>query len=475
MGVYRSRYSNIEVTTKLTQLADTICLGCACACDDIDLSVRDNRVVDAPRACELGREWLTAEPPAADVAATIDHRPITLDEAIEAAAQILAAARAPLVYGLRDTTCDAQRRAVAIADWAGGTIDVAGAAAEGPTGVAFHGVGDVTCTLGEVRHRADLVIFWGADPHVTHPRHAERFSLDAPGMFLPGGRADRTCVVVDSHRTATAADADIFLPIRADAHFEALWTLRAILQGIELDAAAIKTETGIPLTAWHDLAERMRRARFGVLMHGGGLTASRGGSLNVEAALALTRDMNAFTRFVCLPLRSGRNSAGAENVLLWSAGYPFGVDFAAGYPRYHAHEYTADSRLARCEVDAALIVADGPLDELSPAAHQQLVALPTIWVGPVGVAPQPLKSAQLALSDVKSRTSPAHVAIQTAKPGIGCGGTIYRTDGVPLSLRPAAESSLPSDAEVLARIELRLKQLRGYGRVPPRPDKPRRV
>ena len=98
-------------------------------------------------------------------------------------------------------------------------------------------VGRVSATLGEVKNRADVVVFWGVDPVVTHPRHAERYSVDPPGRFVPEGRAGRTVIVADSRRTATAARADIFLPVDPDRAFETLWALRALVRGVDLDPA----------------------------------------------------------------------------------------------------------------------------------------------------------------------------------------------------------------------------------------------
>ena len=37
--------------------SDVTCLGCGCACDDIRITVRDSRIVEAARACELGASW----------------------------------------------------------------------------------------------------------------------------------------------------------------------------------------------------------------------------------------------------------------------------------------------------------------------------------------------------------------------------------------------------------------------------------
>jgi formylmethanofuran dehydrogenase subunit B len=56
-------------------------------------------------------------------AALIDGREATLDEAIEAAAMFLHQADMPLVYGMSNTTCEAQKECAALADQLGGLLD----------------------------------------------------------------------------------------------------------------------------------------------------------------------------------------------------------------------------------------------------------------------------------------------------------------------------------------------------------------
>ena len=70
--------------------------------------------------------------------------------------------------------------------------------------MAVQAVGESTATLGEIKNRSDLVVYWGSDPLVSHPRHLERF-VDAPGMFVPAGRRDRHLVVVDVTETEHSA------------------------------------------------------------------------------------------------------------------------------------------------------------------------------------------------------------------------------------------------------------------------------
>jgi formylmethanofuran dehydrogenase subunit B len=48
---------------------------------------------------------------------------LVLDDAVEAAAEFLYQANMPLVYGLSNITCEAQREAVALAELVGGVVD----------------------------------------------------------------------------------------------------------------------------------------------------------------------------------------------------------------------------------------------------------------------------------------------------------------------------------------------------------------
>jgi len=434
--------------SSLKIVRDATCTFCGCVCDDIDLTVKGQQIVEAKQACELGTPWFLNQRIDARPSCLIAGQPASVADGIERAAQILAGAKYPLIYGLSDTTCEAQRVAVAIGDWIGGIVDTPTSVCHGPTGVAFQGVGEVTCSLGEIANRGDLIIFWGSNPAESHPRHFSKYSLLPQGMFLPNGRADRTCVVVDVQKTASVDAADLFLQIKPGRDFEALWILRALAQGLELDAAETESETGVPLSAWQDLMTRMKAARFGVLLFGMGLTMTSGKHINTEAVLALVRDMNAYTRFVAKPMRGGGNVTGADNVVTWQTGYPFGVNLSRGYPRFNPGEYTTAETLARGEVDAAMIVASDPMTVLDPAACEQLAAIPLISLH----------------SQQSPTTRAATVAFTTATYGINTPGTVYRMDDVPIPLRPAFDSPHPSDLEILSGIERRVKQLKAAAR-----------
>ncbi len=420
------------------------CTFCGCVCDDQTLTVDDDekRIVKVQNTCALGRAWFTEHYHEDRPAATIEGKEASLEEAVEEAARILARARYPITYGLSDTTCEAQREAVAISDLIGGSIDTTTSVCHGPSGIAFQGVGESTMTLGEVKNRADLLVFWGGNPAESHPRLFGRYAVMPKGMYVPNGRKDRHVVLVDVRKTKSAPVADQFIQVKPGKDFELLWALRAAVKG-RPPGPDIAQITGVPAETITDLAERMKACRYGVLFFGMGLTMTRGRHFNSGAILALATDLNKYTHFVAKPVRGHGNVTGADNVVSWQTGFPFGVNFSRGYPRFGPGEFTTVDLLSRRDADAAMIIASDPASNFPKAAVERLKEIPVIVLDPK-----------------ETETSRiARVAFHTATYGINVPGTVYRMDDVPITLRPAFDSPLPSDKEVLERIHRRLRDI----------------
>jgi formylmethanofuran dehydrogenase subunit B len=427
---------------ELKVVKDAACTFCGCVCDDMELTVENNHITKAKNACVLGKAWFLNHHIEDRPEATIEGQPATYEDAIERAAQILANAQYPVLYGLSDTTCEAQRVAVAIADWIGSNVDTTTSVCHGPSGMAFQDVGEVTCTLGEIKNRADFVVYWGGNPAESHPRHFTRYSLMPKGQFLPNGRKDRTAVLIDVRKTKSAKAVDTFLQIKPRSDFELAWTMRALAKGVEVDPF-VEEKIGVPLETLADVVEKMKAAKFGVIMFGMGLTMTRGKHLNTEAVLSLTRDLNKYTRWAAKPMRGHGNVTGADNVVTWQTGYPFGVNLSRGYPRFNPGEFTTSDLLARKEADAALIIASDPMSNFNQAARDHLASIQSVVFDP-------------KLSDT---AKVATVAFTTATYGINTPGTVYRMDDVPIYLRPAFESKYRADIDILKPLEQRIREI----------------
>lgn len=413
---------------------DVACTICGCVCDDLRVSVADGRVTCAEGACFLAEPWFLEQGSRHPPPATIRGAPANYNIAIAAAARILRESSSPLIYGLSRSSTDGQRAAVALADRLGATIDTTASLCHAPSIMALQRAGESTCSLGEIRNRADLVIYWGSNPVESHPRHLERYSLLPPGEFVPRGRADRTLVVADVRPTSTTELADLVLPIEPGRDFEALWTLRALVGGTPIDSTVC---TGAPLAMLAELAQRMRDCRCGVIFFGLGLTRQTLGHANVEALLRLVTDLNRYTRFHARRMRVPGDVTGADSVLCWQTGYPFSVNLARGWPRYNPGEFSANDLLKRGEADACLLVGSEGVAAFSETAQRNLRRIPTIV---------------LDYPTFDSLIEPT-VRFTTAVYGIHRPGTAYRMDEIPIPLRTVLESDYWSDAEVLARIE----------------------
>jgi formylmethanofuran dehydrogenase subunit B len=409
------------------------CTVCGCVCDDLRVAVEQGRVATAEGACRLAEPWLLAQNTRRPPAAQIGGESASPEAAVARAADILRAADGPLIYGLSRSSTDGQRAAVSLAERLGATIDTTASLCHATSMMAIQEVGESTCTLGEIKNRADLVIYWGSNPAESHPRHFERYSLPR-GKFVPAGRAGRTLVVADIKRTASAEAADLFLPVVPGGDFEALHTLRALARGVPVPPGG---STGAPLELLRELAGRMKTCRFGIVFFGLGLSMSGAAHHNVEALLLLVRDLNEHARFFARRMRVQGDVTGADTVLLWRTGYPFGVNLARGHPRYNPGEFTANEMLERGEVDACLLVGSEGATRFTPAALARLRGIPTV------VLDYPNQETPLAPT----------VRFTTAVYGVHQPGTAYRMDGVPIRLRAFLPTDYPTDADILRRIE----------------------
>ena len=299
----------------------------------------------------------------------------------------------------------------------------------------------MTCTLGEVKNRADFMIYWGGNPAECHPRHFTKYSLTQKGKFTPNGRKDRTMVLVDIRETPSAKAADVFLQVRPGKDFELIGILRALVKGQRINETMV-AETGLKLDQLTELVTMMKAARFGIIFFGMGLSMTRGKHMNSAGILMLAAEMNAFTKFVAMPMRGHGNVTGADVVMRYTTGYPFGVNLCRGYPRFNPGEFSTVDLLVRGDNDACLVLGADPGATMPQPAIDHLARIPTITLDP----------------KVTHTSRLSRVHITTAVTGVSAPGTAYRMDEIPLPLRPALKSPYPTDEEVVRRIREAVKR-----------------
>jgi formylmethanofuran dehydrogenase subunit B len=368
---------------------------------------------------------------------------VSYEEAVERAASILASAKYPLLYGWSSTSNEAMRLGVELAEVVGGVVDNTTVICHGPTVLGTQQVGVVTSTLGQIKNRADLIVYWGCNPLQAHVRHTVRYSATAKGRFVEG-RKGRKVVVVDVRPTPTSKMADLFIKVEPGMDYELLTALRMAVRGHPIEEEEV---AGVPRGKVEELADMMMSARFGALFFGMGLTMTLGKGRNVEEAIKLVQDLNEWTKFVLLAMRGHFNVTGTNEVMTWLTGYPYAIDFSRGFPRSNPGVTSSTDVLMRGEVDAALIVASDPASHFPRKAVEHLAKIPTVVI-------DPRWSPTAAIADV---------FIPTTFIGIEEEGTVYRMDRVPLRAKKVVDPppGLRSDVEVLSSLLRRVKELKG--------------
>jgi len=307
--------------------------------------------------------------------------------------------------------------------------------------VALQLGGAPAATLGEVKNRSDLVIFWGSNPADCHPRHFTRYSGTAKGRFTSKGRKDRHIVVVDIRKTPSWCYSDEFITIKPGCDYEVLTTMRMLIDGKRPDLDEVG---GIKVDILEKLVDRCKKARMGVMFFGQGITETRGKHQNSAAIYQFGKDMAAHSKFLTMPMRGHYNVVGSGNTMCWQTGYPFAVNFGRGYPQFNPGEFSVVDLLLRREPDAALIVAAEPMDHLPYEAARHLENIPTIVLDP-----------RKTLT-----TKIAKVVIPVKHAGISVAGTAYRMDHIPIRMQAVLESPWPKDDVPLSTIIKRVKELR---------------
>ncbi|MEM2093062.1 MAG: formylmethanofuran dehydrogenase subunit B [Candidatus Bathyarchaeia archaeon] len=431
-----------------TTIMDVVCPYCGCLCDDLEVVIENNRIIETRSNCELGtKRFMDIDAPTRiripKVRVNGELRDASIDEAVQEAADILVRAKKPMLYGWSCTECEAIRAGVQLAEEIGAVLDDTTTVCHGPTTIALQEVGISTCTLGEIKNRADLIIYWGCNPMHAHPRHLSRYTTFPRGFFRSRGQENRTLIVVDVRNTDTAKLAKYFLQVKPNGDYELFSALRLAIKGHKLP----DNVAGVPREKIEELAKLMKSSQFVAIFFGLGVTMSGAKNRNIDNVLSLTRDLHRFTKCVIMPMRGHYNVTGFNEVSTWETGFPYAVDFTRGYPRYNPGETSAIELLMRGEIDAALVIASDPVAHFPKEAARQLMSIPIVAID----------------THQSLTTEVADVVIPAAIAGIEAEGTAYRMDHVPIRLRKILdppEGVLP-DREILRKILETVKMLKG--------------
>jgi formylmethanofuran dehydrogenase subunit B len=416
------------------------CLGCGCACDDITVRVSSGRITETVNACDRGRGWFGDGAIAS--ASHVDGRESTFGAALDAVAAMLASARAPLIYVAPELSCEAQRGVTALADRLRARLESVTGDTALPSILAAQERGRAGATLGEVRNRSDVIVFWGVDPDVRYPRYRTRYAPEPAGVHVPEGRRGRQVIAVDIGDDRGPADADIRVSVGVDEEVALLTAVTALIRqpgvvfGEPLQSRATSLAAVLTAARYSTIVADAELPSRQPLPHTRSAEADHFGfpfrdPQRAAALIALSQALNGPSRSALSTLREGGNRTGADAVLTSQTGYPTAIDFSRGFPTYRPLD--RDQR-----ADATLIVGDA-------------AGIPSATL-------DRLAQSRLAIIGPRASSHPAaHVAIDTGIAGIHCGGTALRMDDVPLPLRPSIDGQR-DPADVVRALLTRLQR-----------------
>ncbi len=407
-----------------------VCTGCALLCDDIEVDVQENRINTVNAACRKGvaRMKGCTDP----LVCTVDGKEEGIDKAIQKAASILRDAENPLIFGHGNSSSEAQKLSIDLAKMTGAYIDDTSSFCQGPLVEAILQEKLKTCTLDDVRHRADVIIFWGADPSNSHPRHLSRYSYYPRGKERQRGwEEDRTLISIDIRRSDTALlckDERFYrIPISGDAEF-----MEALVSS--LSGKVPKTSFDFDKKRILELSNVLRKAKFGVICAGLGLVYSLE---QLDPLFKLMDKLNELSDFHLIPMVGQYNMRGFNHNLFEETGYINRLKFDPQNDEpLHGPEYSIVETLYNKKVDAALIIGSDPLSSLPYSIAQNLKDIPLITIDPC----QTLTA---------SRST---VTIPCALGGVEADGTAVRMDGAEVTLKKIIKTDRLTDHEILKMI-----------------------
>lgn len=364
----------------------------------------------------------------------VDGRAVPLQEAVARAAEILGAARHPLIAGL-GTEVQGMRAVMSLADKTGAALDHMNSNGFMRNIQVIQNSGWQICTLTEVRNRVDLLVIVGTDIVSLFPRFFEREVWNTESMFGQD-TSTREIVYLGGRNIDTAAGVapngrqpDV-LPCDLEQLPAVIAALRALAAGKTLLALEVG---GVSVADLTKLAQRLQAAKYSVMTWAAGTFNFPHAELTVQSMTELVKTLNKTTRSSCLPLGGIEGDMNANQVSTWISGYPVRTSYARAYPEHDPYHFSTDQLLASGEADALLWVSSFNPDRVPPKTD-----IPTVVFG----------HAHMQLEQ-----EPA-VFIPIGTPGADHRGIMFRSDNVvSLPLVQLRASNLPGLNEVLTAIE----------------------
>ncbi len=401
-----------------------VCTGCGCLCDDVQVEVDGGRLGRIENACARGAAYLQAAfNPERRSGGSIRGEPCSPEAAIDEAARLLSKARRRLIFGLDSSTLESQALAIDLTRKLGAVIDGASSFSYGPLIERIIRKELPSCSLSEIKDKADLLLYWGSNPTATHPRHLSRHTYYAYTEFTPAGWYPKvTLATIDVRQTELTAMAKPAFRINPGGD-------RDLISGIMGEAPAAAGPAA-------QLSELVRKSRFCAMFCGLGLVQALDGDL--ASFTRMVQGLSQSVRVAVIPMIAETNMMGWGQLLHERTGYVNSVSFAGGVSG--GRQFSFAEQVDHQAADCILVVGSDPFSALPQPLLRRL---------------QGVNVSIICLDHFSTLTAEAaDVVIPTGVPGVESGGSVVRLDGDRVALaEPVKDAPLTQEAALGRLLE----------------------
>lgn len=351
--------------------------------------------------------------------AWIGSQPVSLMDAIQKAAKLLASSRCP-VFTL-DTDVHGTRSAIALAERLGGAYDHALGETLANEIALFTDHGGMFTTPGEARRRASLIVLVGEIPAAHHDM-LESWAASQPDL---GDRGKRMWFHVDSAATNSIDASKLARKLKAVSLKGeglsldgALAVLRAELQGRKVTTALSNIE---------QLRKALTKSAFPVFVFSG----TSGDIPSLVMLQGLVADLNRKGRASSVFLPADDDAWGTALTSLWMTGFPPRTGFINSLPSYDPERWDVQRMIRDREADL----------------H--------VWMSTRGgeTPPKGGRIALISLSKNEVPTAGAAVTISVGKAGVDHDGVAYSSRvGTFRAIPATVPSQLPSVSNIVRQL-----------------------
>jgi len=363
---------------------DIVCTRCSLLCDDVLAEVGQEET-KSMGLCRLGHTHLERvahfSKTQAISRANGKENEIGLDDALVKAAEILTAAKHPLLYGWSRCTNETIREGLSLAETLKAVFDSSTSLGLGQA--MAHDVQNVQIEtdLEAVQNQGEFILYWGSNPVESSHRHASRFTVFPRGKDVPQGVESRVIGVIDVRETETMKMGNhrIIIPHGGDSK------LARVLIDDLTGKIPIKTSTlGIPAAILVGLSQALRKSDFTAIFYGSGIINSGKASESISLLGELVQTLRGLgKKAYVMPMWHTPNDMGIIKSANELFSTPLAIDFASGKPK-PIEDKTTLQRLANGEFDAALVVGSDALAILPGQASRGLAAINAVYIGSTG-------------------------------------------------------------------------------------------